>query len=97
MGDPPQTSPPKFWTFKPLRARWIKFSELVDVKNKLNVTKIGGATMGVFPKLAHQNSHFLTFQVTHKIFKIIKYKGTIKFGCAKIQTFQPLTQDTWNF
>ena len=27
----------------------MKFSEWVDIKNKLNITKIGDATMGVSP------------------------------------------------
>ena len=39
----------------------IKFSQWIDIKNKLNLTKIGGATMGVSPKWAFQNSKFLTF------------------------------------
>ena len=34
---------------------------MVDIKNKLNVTKIGGATVGVSPKRALQNSNFLIF------------------------------------
>ena len=29
-------------------ARWIKFSEWVDIKNELNLTKIGGALLGIF-------------------------------------------------
>ena len=35
-------------TFKLLnpKARWIKFSEWVDIKNKLNLKKIGGTKMG---------------------------------------------------
>ena len=47
-GVPPQTGPPKFWTLT-IEGRWIKFSEWVDIKNKLNLTKIGGATMGGLP------------------------------------------------
>ena len=31
----------------PVRAKWIKFSEWVEIKNKLNVTKIGGVMIGV--------------------------------------------------
>ena len=49
-GDPPQYGPPKFLTFKQLELIWIKFSEWVDIKNKLNVTKIGGATIGIYPQ-----------------------------------------------
>ena len=41
--------------------RWIKFSKWVDLKNKLNQTKIWFATMEVSPKRALQNSNFLTF------------------------------------
>ena len=33
-----------------VRARWVKFSEWVDIKNELNLTKIEGATMGVSPQ-----------------------------------------------
>ena len=29
----------------------MKFSEWVDIRNKLNLTKIGGATMGVSPQM----------------------------------------------
>ena len=40
-GDPPQSGPPKFRTFKPLELDGLKNSEWVDIKNKLNLTKIG--------------------------------------------------------
>ena len=39
----------------------MKFSEWLDIKNKLNLTKIGGATMGFFLKRALQNLNILTF------------------------------------
>ena len=42
-GDPPQSGPSKILNFQTVTARWIKFSEWVDVKNKLNLTKTGGA------------------------------------------------------
>ena len=51
----------KILNFQTVKARWIKFSEWVGIKNKLSVTKIGGAVMGVSPKLALKNSKFLTF------------------------------------
>ena len=39
----------KILNFYTIRAGWIKFSKWVNIKNKLNVTKIGGATMEVSP------------------------------------------------
>ena len=42
-------------------ARWIKFREWIDVKSKLNLTKIGGDTIGVAFANGPQNSKFLTF------------------------------------
>ena len=41
---------------------------MVDIKNRLNVTKIGGATMGVSTKRGLQNSYFLTFLTRHMKF-----------------------------
>ena len=35
--------------------------EWVDIKNKLSVTKIGGATVGFYPNEVLQNLNFLTF------------------------------------
>ena len=32
-----------------VRARWIKFSEWVNIKNKLTLTKIGSSAIGAFP------------------------------------------------
>ena len=54
----PQAGPPKFRTLEPLGlARWIKFLEWVDIKNKLNLTKVGSATMEKL-EIAHQNLDF---------------------------------------
>ena len=39
--------------------------EWVDIKNKLNLTKIGGSAMFFFPKRALQNSSFLIFKARH--------------------------------
>ena len=39
-GDPLQFGPQNFEVLNRC-ARWIKFSEWVDIKNKLNLTKIG--------------------------------------------------------
>ena len=50
LGDPPQSGPTKFRTFKPLELDESDFLKWVDIKNKLNVTKTRGTTMGVCPK-----------------------------------------------
>ena len=36
----------KILNFQTVGAKWMKFSEWVDIKNKLNLTKLGGALMG---------------------------------------------------
>ena len=65
-GDPLQSVSQKFWNFKPLQTRWIKFSKWVNIKNKLNLTKIGESTMDGFPpKQALQNLNFLIFKARH--------------------------------
>ena len=58
----------KTLNFSTVKARWNKFLEWVDIKNKLNVTNIGDATMGVSPKRALQNYNFLTFLARHMKF-----------------------------
>ena len=54
LGAPGWRSPSigssKILNFLTLRARWIKLLKTVDIKKKLNLTKIGGATMGVPPQ-----------------------------------------------
>ena len=50
------------------------------MKNKLNLTKIGGSKMGVSPKRGPPK--FKVFNLlswTHEIFKVTKYKRKIKF------------------
>ena len=39
-GDPPQTGPPKFGTFRLLELDQSNFTEWVDIKNKLNLPKM---------------------------------------------------------
>ena len=41
---------------------------MVDIQNKLHVTKIGNATVGVCPKRALQFSNFLTTHAGHMKF-----------------------------
>ena len=41
------TGSSKIFNFKTIRVRWIKFSKWVDIKNKLNLTKIGDGTVVV--------------------------------------------------
>ena len=58
----------------------MKFSEWVDVKNKLNVTKIGGATIGVSPQMGSPKFKLFTLlSYVHEIFKVSKHKGKITF------------------
>ena len=45
----PSNGSSKILNFLSVGARQIKFSEWVDIRNKLNLTKIEGATMGGFP------------------------------------------------
>ena len=54
LGDPPQAGPNGL-KFQTVIAKWIKFSLWVDIKNKLNLTKIGDA-----PTWGLQNSKFLS-------------------------------------
>ena len=58
LGDPPQSGPSKFRTFKPLELDESKFLKWVDIKNELNVTKIGVTTMGF---ASNEPSKILTF------------------------------------
>ena len=70
----------KILNFHTVRARWIKFSEWVDIKNKFNITKIGRSEMGIFPK--RDPPKFKLFNLlswTREIFKVSKYKEKIKF------------------
>ena len=41
----------------------MKFSEWVDIKNKVNLTKVLGSTMEGSPKRALQNSNFLLLKL----------------------------------
>ena len=50
LGYLPQSGLPKILTFKLLELDGSKFSEWIDIKNKLNLTKVRVATMGVFPQ-----------------------------------------------
>ena len=54
----------KILNFYTVGARWIKFLEWVDIKNELNLTKIGRATLGGFSsKHVLRNSHFFPFKL----------------------------------
>ena len=56
------------------------FETDVDIKNKVNLTKIGRATMGIFPQTHPPKFELFTLlSEMHKIFKVNKYKGKIKF------------------
>ena len=57
----PQSGPPKFWSFKPQQLRWIKFSEWVEIKNKLHLTKIGGTTIRFTPSNGPSKIQTFTF------------------------------------
>ena len=65
----------KILNFLTIRAGWIKFSEWLDIKNKLNLTKIGVSPQAVPPKFKFFNHS----RQTDKIFGIDKYKLKIKY------------------
>ena len=62
-----------------------KILEWVDIKNKLNLTKMGGDSMGFPAKSALQNSNFLTFEakVNKKERLNLTKFGGIKMGSAR--------------
>ena len=60
-GGSPSIGSSKILNFKAVRARWIKLLEKVDIKNKLNLSKFGGAVMGDSPQTGPPNSNFLDF------------------------------------
>ena len=79
-----------------------QISEWVDIKNKLNVTKIEDAAMGVSPQTGPPKVElFNLLSSIHEIFGQNRYKGKIKFdkileyqnqgppksGADKVQTF----------
>ena len=45
LGEFPSIGPSKISNFLIVTVRWIKFSEWMDIKTKLNLTKTWGATM----------------------------------------------------
>ena len=68
----------------------------VDMKNKINVTKLGGATMGVCPKRTLQNPNFLTTHPRHMKFSgwANMKKRFPKRGSPKFKLFHLLKMDT---
>ena len=57
---------PRYWSskifyFKSVRDGWMKFSERVDVENKLNLKKLAVPQWGSFPNGPLKNSKFFTF------------------------------------
>ena len=73
-------------------SKWIKFSEWVHIRNKLNQTKIMRATIGGSPLTDPTKFKLFTLLSSiHEIFRVNKYKGKIKFdkiwGCRNGGSF----------
>ena len=70
----------KILNFLAVGARWIKFSEWVDIKNELNMTKIRGSKIEVLPKQGPPKFELFNFlSRANKILKVTKHKEKIKF------------------